>query len=216
MIIIISIVSFLALGLSQAQMGFYDPYSAQLNQMMQATWQQMQKFEMQKQQYISQYVAQKGYGPLYKDYLNYGSDFQRLTGFAFTYSFEDYLYYRMLAEAGVDLTALNRQQVTSFNQTQAAMQDLSNAYDAYNQSWYDNQASLDQTYADYSSAAIRGEWAFGNPDTGNYTLPIYPDANTYYPDPSGGIFYYDATGWNQVDTSGYITPLETLPHSDGY
>ncbi len=87
-------------------------------------------------------------------------------------SYDEFVYYWVMTAGGTNVQAGLQALQNSFNGLQQANATLQSGYDDYNQGWWTNQATMDQTMDDYSTYAIRGNADYANPFTGEtFTLP---------------------------------------------
>ena len=209
------------LGLVQAQIvgnPMFDAIDAQTLDVMNQLQNQQQYLGQQltqgREQLIQWYIAEYGYERAYQEY-QLGLQQAQQMGWM-QVPFEDFVYYQALAVQGVDLNAMSQQWQADDARIAASRQELYAMQDTAHQSWRENNI-YSNSYADFNIGAIRGEWDYQNPYTGEiYRLPSYPDANTLYRDPYGGSFYYDLQGWFQIPIDGYATPLYSLPSTLGF
>ncbi len=176
-------------------------FNNQLNGMMANTY-------AQQQQLMQSYI--QAYGPqLRQEYQQY----LQTTGAQI--SFEQFVYYHMMTAGGTNAGPALQQQQQNFRALQQANQSLQQGYDSYNQGWWNNSQTMDQTLDNYDNQAIRGNAYYGNPYTGEtYNLP-YTSGPGYYGG-SDEAFYQDPTGrYYQEQPGGYYEDLEpTSPYDD--
>ena len=184
----------------------------------------------QKQELIQRFIAEQGYENLYRFYQQGQVDFQRQYGYFPNVAFEDFVWQVLMAQSGVDVNALNQQNLAmhqqylaqnqaSFEATQAAYRGLQASYDDWNQSWNQTQATLGQINTDYTNAAINDQWSVYDPNTGEVMMmPLYPVYSSQYTDSAGNPLVFDQTmnAWYQVDPFGNRTQLPWTPSSTGF
>jgi hypothetical protein len=172
-------------------LALYQQFDAQLGSLMAANQQQMlQLFQSaandpQVQASYQQYIQQTG---------------QQLP-------YEQYVYYYIMTAGGSNVQAGLQAQQNMFNGLQQANATLQSGYDSFNQGWWNNQASLDQTMQNYTDIATNGNAYYNNPNTGEtYTLPYTSGPGyyqmgqeTFYMDNLGQYWQLQGNDWAQLN-----------------
>lgn len=122
-------------------------------------------------------------------------------------SYDQFVYYWVMTAGGTNVQGGLQAQQNAFDGMQQANATVQGGFDSYNQGYYQNQATMDQTMQSYSDGAIRGNGYYSDPYTGEtYTLPYssgpgyYQDGqNQFYQDGMGQYWHYTPSGWQLLN-----------------
>lgn len=164
---------------------------------------QMMYHNQRAQQQLMQEVIQQ-YGPqLRAEWQQY------MTTTGTTISFEQYVYYWIMTAGGTNVQAGLDAQNRMFAGLQNAHHTVQQGYDSYNAGWWQNQARHDGVMQRYSDGAIRGDWYYQDPYSGQvYTQP-YTSGPGYYQTPYGQL-YIDQQGRHYLNQGSGWTQLNRL------
>lgn len=203
---VLVLAAFSSFSLSQAQfmdmsslvygnLAFDQQFDAQLKGMMMENQQQIQAL-MQAAAANPQVQAD------YKQYL-------AMTGTQIPY--EQFLYYWVMTAGGSNPQAGLQAQQNWFNGMQQAHATVQSGFDNFNQGWWQNQASQNRIYDNWS-LYTRSQSVYQNPATGtDYTLPydVRPGTgfdyggSSFYLDTNSQYYQWDGFGWQPLTPLGW-------------
>lgn len=129
-------------------------------------------------------------------------------------SFEQYVKWRRMQEAGIDPQAVQRQQMQNqqmwWQNHQGMMRGMDSSNDAQNQDWYQDQQRKDASM-DRWSDGYREQGRYTGQNSETMTLPNgVNQGDTYYD--GNNSYYFDGYGWYQQQPGGYGTRVYEAPY----
>lgn len=176
---------------TQQLMSFDQQFDAQLGSMMAANQAQMR-------QLLQGAAGDPQVQAAYQQYLQSGQ---------MPVPYEQFVYYWVMTAGGANVQGGLQAQQNAFNGMQQANATVQSGFDSYNQGYWQNQATMDQTMDNYSTYAIQGNGYYSNPYTGEvYTLPYTSgpgyyesEGYTFYMDEIGQYWQYQGGGWQLMN-----------------
>ena len=134
-------------------------------------------------------------------------------GIAYT-SFDQWVQWRRMQEAGIDPQAVQRQQMQNqqewFQGQQQIMKGQSAGHDAYNWGWYQEQGRSDAAM-DRWSDGFRGQSDYYGESGETMKLPDGVNAGDTFSDGNNN-YYFDGYDWYQTEPGGYGTQVYEVPY----
>ncbi len=170
---------------------------AQFNQQ----WNQLMAQNQMSQQQLLHNVIQQHGPQLRAEWQQYVAQ----TGMSI--SFEQYVHYWIMTAGGTNVQAGLDAQRRQFEGWQNAHRTVQQGYDNYNAGWWNNQARQDGVMQRYTDGAIRGNWYYHDPYSGQMFTHPYSSGAGYYQMPHGQL-YIDPTGQHFLNQGSGWNPLE--------
>ncbi len=158
---------------------------------------QQAQLNQQRASMIQSYMAQNG-ARLQQEYQQSGM----------RVPFDQFVQWHIMTAGGTNYGPALQAQQNQFNGWQAANRTVQEGYNSYNQGYWQNQNTMDNSAARYSNEAIQGNAHYTNSQTGEtFNLPYGAEQGVY--NQGFNTFSNDSNGnYYQVDPQGYQQQLD--------
>ena len=167
------------------------------NQMNSYLQNQQAQLNQQRASMVQNYIAQNG-ARLQQDYQRSGMQVP----------FDQFVQWHIMTAGGTNYGPAIQAQQNQFAGWQAANRTVQEGYNSYNQGYWQNQNTYDNSAARYSNEAIQGNAHYTNGQTGEvFNLPYGAEQGVY--SQGNNTFSNDANGnYYQVNPQGYQQQLD--------